>query len=187
MTVRQTLAFLVFSIVWICEIFCTVRVHHSASPLLPYFPYFFFSYFFLFLVYIFSFPFPFAYVALYVLVLMTLHIMLYLSNRAASHPQRPQTNLPIVFAAVAAIHSELLSPSDTPPTHIQSRVSTQEGIDTPEQPTDTQPTDTPPDGHVDTPPADTPPHVDTATTPPAANGEGRPDGDGDHGVVLYAL
>ena len=57
------LAFMVFSLVWVGEIFCIVRVRGSPSAAMRKFPPLFLMLFLLFLLYVYSFPLGFTYVA----------------------------------------------------------------------------------------------------------------------------
>lgn len=80
----QELAFLVFSVVWMCEIFGMVWVRGDARMRL--FPRFFFALFLLFLIYLYSFPLGFCYVAFVCWFLAVLSVMLYFLNHIAVTP-----------------------------------------------------------------------------------------------------
>lgn len=75
----QVLAFLVFSLVWSCEIFSMLRVRANRSMRM--FPCFFFSLFLLFMVYLYSFPLGFSYVAFACWSSSVLTVMLHFANR----------------------------------------------------------------------------------------------------------
>lgn len=74
----QLLAFMVLSLVWLCEVYSVVAVRTKIS--ISFFPRFFFLYFTLFHVYFFSFPFGFSYMALLATAMLLQHIMLYFWN-----------------------------------------------------------------------------------------------------------
>ncbi|CAM9650644.1 unnamed protein product, partial [Ectocarpus fasciculatus] len=75
----QLLAFMVLSVVWLCEVYSVVSVRTSVC--IRFFPQVFFLYFTLFHVYFFSFPFGFSYLALVTTVLFLQHSMLFCWNR----------------------------------------------------------------------------------------------------------
>eukprot|EP00802_Teleaulax_amphioxeia_P023995 Tamp_24641.p2 GENE.Tamp_24641~~Tamp_24641.p2 ORF type:complete len:121 (-),score=13.74 Tamp_24641:12-374(-) len=85
----QMMAFMVFSLVWVGEIFCILRVRGSPSLAIRKFPLLFLMMFLLFLLYVFSFPLGFTYVAFMLLVSAVGLSMLYLNNHVlAYHPRR---------------------------------------------------------------------------------------------------
>eukprot|EP00903_Cladosiphon_okamuranus_P006745 g6580.t1 len=75
----QLLAFMVLSVVWLCEVYSVVSVRTSVC--IRFFPQVFFLYFTLFHIYFFSFPFGFSYLALVTTVLFLQHSMLFCWNR----------------------------------------------------------------------------------------------------------
>ncbi|CAB1106595.1 unnamed protein product [Ectocarpus sp. CCAP 1310/34] len=75
----QLLAFMVLSVVWLCEVYSVVSVRTAVC--IRFFPQVFFLYFTLFHVYFFSFPFGFSYLALVTTVLFLQHSMLFCWNR----------------------------------------------------------------------------------------------------------
>ncbi|CAM9474753.1 unnamed protein product, partial [Laminaria digitata] len=75
----QLLAFMVLSVVWLCEVYSVVSVRTYMC--IRFFPQVFFLYFTLFHVYFFSFPFGFSYLALVTTVLFLQHSMLFFWNR----------------------------------------------------------------------------------------------------------
>eukprot|EP00611_Tribonema_gayanum_P021742 TRINITY_DN423_c0_g1_i2.p1 TRINITY_DN423_c0_g1~~TRINITY_DN423_c0_g1_i2.p1 ORF type:complete len:643 (-),score=123.27 TRINITY_DN423_c0_g1_i2:1424-3352(-) len=76
----QLLAFMVLSVVWMCEVYSVISVRTSTS--IRFFPRVVSFYFALFHVYFFSFPFGFSYLALVSTVLFLQHSMLYFWNRS---------------------------------------------------------------------------------------------------------
>jgi len=74
----QLLAFMVLSVVWLCEVFSVVCLR--SGPSIRFFPRVFFCYFSMFHVYFFSFPFGFSYLALGTTVLFIQHSMLFCWN-----------------------------------------------------------------------------------------------------------
>src|SRR5690606_21556904 len=74
----QLLAFMVLSLVCLCEVYSVVAVRTKTS--ISFFPRFFFLYFTLFLIYFLSFPFGFSYMALLATAMLMQHIMLYFWN-----------------------------------------------------------------------------------------------------------
>ncbi|OQS05923.1 hypothetical protein THRCLA_01988 [Thraustotheca clavata] len=75
----QLLAFIVMSLVWLCELYSVVCVRTWLS--LTFFPPLFLMYFSMFHVYFFCFPFGFSYTALWTTIIFLLHTMLLFLNR----------------------------------------------------------------------------------------------------------
>jgi len=75
----QLLAFMVLSLVWICEVYSVISVRTALS--IRFFPRIFFLYFTLFHIYFFSFPFGFSHLALLTTMALLVHAMLYFWNR----------------------------------------------------------------------------------------------------------
>ncbi|CAM9250929.1 unnamed protein product [Discosporangium mesarthrocarpum] len=75
----QLLAFMVLSVVWLCEVYSVISVRTTMC--IRFFPQVFFLYFTLFHIYFFSFPFGFSYLALMTTVLFLEHSMLFFWNR----------------------------------------------------------------------------------------------------------
>ncbi|KAG5184237.1 hypothetical protein JKP88DRAFT_290025 [Tribonema minus] len=80
----QLLAFMVLSVVWMCEVYSVISVRTSTS--IRFFPRVVSFYFALFHVYFFSFPFGFSYLALVSTVLFLQHSMLYFWNSLTTQP-----------------------------------------------------------------------------------------------------
>ena len=75
----QLLAFMVLSVVWICEVFSVLAVRTTLST--RFFPRIFFLYLSLFHIYFFSFPYGFSYLALTVCVAFLMHAVMLCFNR----------------------------------------------------------------------------------------------------------
>ncbi|KAJ7528547.1 hypothetical protein O6H91_15G007700 [Diphasiastrum complanatum] len=75
----QLLAFMVLTLVWLCELFTMISVRTPVSML--YFPRFFFLYFMVFHVYFFSYPYGFSYLAFSATAAFMQHLILYFWNR----------------------------------------------------------------------------------------------------------
>ena len=86
---HQLLAFMVLSLVWICEVDSVISVRTALS--IRFFPRIFFLYFTLFHIYFFSFPFGFSHLALLTTMALLVHAMLYFWNRFEVRTRRPST------------------------------------------------------------------------------------------------
>jgi len=75
----QLLAFMVLTLVWMCEVYSVICVRTTTS--IRFCPRVFFFHFTLFHIYFFSFPFGFSYLALITTVLFLTHSMLFFWNR----------------------------------------------------------------------------------------------------------
>ncbi|CAM6032700.1 unnamed protein product [Sphagnum compactum] len=74
----QLLAFMVLTLVWLCELFTMISVRTSLS--MQYFPRFFFLYFMVFHIYFFSYTYGFSYLALLTTAAFMQHLILYFWN-----------------------------------------------------------------------------------------------------------
>jgi len=74
----RLLAFMVLSVVWMCEVFSVMSVRTATA--IRFYPKITFVYFSMFYTYFFSFPFGFGYLALITLVLFLLHLMVHFLN-----------------------------------------------------------------------------------------------------------
>ncbi|CAK4073439.1 unnamed protein product [Aphanomyces euteiches] len=75
----RLLAFMVMSLVWLCELYSVICVRTWLS--LTFFPALFLSYFAMFHIYFFCFPFGFSYIALWTTTTFLLQVMLFFLNR----------------------------------------------------------------------------------------------------------
>ncbi|XP_010942375.1 membralin-like protein At1g60995 [Elaeis guineensis] len=75
----QLLAFLVLTLVWLCELFTMISVRTSIS--MQFFPRFFLLYFLVFHIYFFSYPYGFSYLAFSATAAFMQHLILYFWNR----------------------------------------------------------------------------------------------------------
>ncbi|WOL12261.1 hypothetical protein Cni_G21027 [Canna indica] len=75
----QLLAFLVLTLVWLCELFTMISVRTTIS--MQFFPRFFLLYFLVFHIYFFSYPYGFSYLAFSATAAFMQHLILYFWNR----------------------------------------------------------------------------------------------------------